>query len=402
MNTDRIETSTYLAAIARWRNIIIVNFLIVCFLAAGITLLMPKWYQASTTIMPPKQDIGMLGLSGMINSLPIGGLEFLRGSEEAMTYIAILESRTVADAVVKKFDLERIYESDDRESAIETLRSNAEIQINKEGTITVAVLDKLPDRSAAMANAFIHYLDSVHVELAVQKARNNRIFIEERFDQNKEDLYKAEESLKEFQQEHGAISLPAQMEAAITSAADLLGKITATEIELRMKEKSLAPTHEEVIRTRELLSELRAKLAEMKFGADTGKNGVDGKLDFEAIYIPFSEVPQVGLEYARRFREVEVQKVLYEILIQQYEQAKLQEAKDIPTVQVLDPAMAPIKKAKPRRMRIVLLSGFSATLILIFLALIFERLKILQKDNPALYNSLSAIFRFSRKQSSHG
>lgn len=383
----------YLFALVKWRRWIAINFIAVCLLTTMIVFLLPKWYRATTTIMPPRKDFGVLGLSTVIDNLPFAGFDLLKGSEDLLIYVAILNSRTVMESVAEKFDLQRIYEVEDPEKAVKALRKNVEIRIEKEGIISVSVLDNDRQRVAAMANAFAEYLDSLNVELNIEKARNNRIFIERRFDQNKEDLRRAEEELKAFQEKYGAIALPEQTAAAIKGAAELQAKIMLTEVELRLMEKYLAPTHDEVVRKRNELAELRKKLNEMKYGSGSV---ADGKVN-EDLFIPFIEVPQVGLDYARRFRELEVQKTLYQLLIQQYEQAKIQEAKDVPTVQVLDKAIPPLRKAKPKRLTIVLLSGISATFIFIFFIFASERLRLLQHEDPQRYQKIASGFRIARK-----
>jgi uncharacterized protein involved in exopolysaccharide biosynthesis len=391
----------YLLVLAKWRKWLSINFFAVCAIAAIFVSLLPKWYQATATILPPRKEAGLFGLSSLMNNIPFGGFELLKGSDEVMIYLAILKSRTLMEAVAKKLDLAQVYEIDDAEKLLKALAGNVNITVAKEGTISISVLDKDPQRAAAIANAFVHYLDSLSVELSIQKARNNRIFIEKRFNQNKEDLTKAEEELKSFQEKYGAIALPVQTEAAIRSAAELQATITATEVELGVMEKNLTPTHAEVAQTKNKLVELKKKLNEMAYGGGHQPQGANGGSNSAVLFIPFMEVPQIGLEYARRFRALEVQKTLYQLLIQQYEQAKIQEAKDIPTVQVLDAAIPPHFKAKPKRMTTTLLAGLSATLIFVAFIFVLERLRLLREEDPHQYQKLASVFRILRKVPGH-
>jgi capsule polysaccharide export protein KpsE/RkpR len=194
--------------------------------------------------------------------------------------------------------------------------------IEKEGIISISVIDRDPHRAAAMANALVEYLDSLNVELSIQKARNNRIFIEKRFNQNKSDLTKAEEELKTFEEKYGAIALPAQTEVAIRSAAELQARIITTEVDLGIKEKFLMPTHKDLIQTQNTLTELKKKLEAMRRkNHDPGQNPNNHSND-DPFFIPFTEVPRIGLEYARLYRELEVQKTLYQLLIQPQNQTK--------------------------------------------------------------------------------
>lgn len=400
---DKKETGVldYLLALYQYRKLLTINFIAVSIVTAVIVFLMPKWYQATAVVMPPKKDLGMMGLSSAIANLPIGGLEFLKGSDEVMTYMAILKSRTVREAVIRKHDLVRVYEEEDIEKTLKAMEDNIDITLEREGTITISVLDKSPERVAAMANSFADYLDSINVELNIQKARNNRIFIEKRFTQNKEDMRRAEEELRAFQEKYGVIALPVQTEAAIKGAASLMAEIMATEVELGVKQKSLTPTHVQVIETQNKLIELNKKLNEMKYGSASAPTATNGNARSDMIFIPFNEVPEVGIEFARRFREVEVQKTLYQFIIQQYEQAKLQEAKDVPTVQILDRAVPPIYQAKPKRILTIALAGISATLILAAFLLVVERLRLLQEEEPEKYRRWALALGSSGARASH-
>jgi uncharacterized protein involved in exopolysaccharide biosynthesis len=394
----------YLIALLNWRKWLIVNFLVVSILSAGISLMLPKWYLASSTIMPPQQDMGLFGLSRLANSIPFGGmgLDFLKGGNVGYTYLAILKSRTVLDRLIDDYDLMAFYEypENERDKARKAVSANLDFNLNKEGTITVTVLDRDPNRAADMANALVSYLDSLNVILNIEKARNNRIFIERRFTQNKDDLKSAEEELKAFQEKFGAISLPAQAEAAISGAAAIQAQIMFEEVELGVKQKYLAATHENVVQSKNKVAELRKKLSEMQFGNHTG--AANGSSKSMAILPPLAEVPELGLQYARHLRELEVQKTLYELLIQQYELAKIEEAKTIPTVQVLDRAVPPERKYKPKRSLIVIFSALSTTIILVMFILVIERIRLLQHEDPERYAKLAKVVPGMKRPSEKG
>lgn len=346
----------YLIEVLKWRKGLIIDFITVSIVSAAISLMLPKWYLATSTIMPPQQNTGLLGLSRLVNNIPFGGmgLDFLKGGDIGYTYLAILQSRTVLDLLIDDYGLLAIYEfkEKERDKARKAVAENLDFNLDKDGTITISALDQDPNRAAEMANALVHYLDSLNVILNVEKARNNRIFIEKRFTQNKLDLKKAEEALKAFQVKHGASSLPSQAKAAISNAAEIQAQIMLEEVGLGVKQKYLSATHEDVVQSKNMVTELRKKLAEMHYGNHT--RPANGNSRATDILPPLANVPQLGLQYARHLREVEVQKTLYELLIQQYELAKIEEAKTIPTVQVLDRAIPPERKYKPKRSLIVI------------------------------------------------
>ncbi|MCA9742664.1 MAG: hypothetical protein H6695_06655 [Deferribacteres bacterium] len=383
----------YFIALLKWRKWLLINFFGVGIIAAVISLFLPKWYLSSSTLMPPQQDSGLLGLSRMISSIPMGGLglDFLKGGDISYTYMAILQSRTVLDRLIDDFGLLDMYEfkENERDKARKAVKANLDFNLDKEGTITISVLDKDPQRAADMANALVSYLDSLNVILNVEKARNNRQFIENRFTENKLDLKKAEEGLKAFQEKYGAIALPAQAEAAIQGAAELQAQIIAEQVELGVKKKYLSASHEEVIQSQNKLNELQKRLSEMQYGVKSAStNGDAHKPD---ILPPLAEVPEMGLQYARLLRELEVQKTLYELLIQQYELAKIEEAKTIPTVQVLDRAIPAERKTKPKRSLIVIFAALSTTFVMILFLLLIERIRLLQAEDPDRHAKLARV-----------
>lgn len=366
----------YATIVVKWRWFIIRNCFFVGVIAVIVSLLLPKWYQSTAVIMPPTENSSLgFNVSALLSKIPLGGLGIgLPGmqSEQSQIFMAILKSRTLREKIIKKYDLMGFYESEDIEEALETLDEKLEIEFGDEGQLAISFLDRTPERAAEITADFVAGLDSINTALNVQKAREDRLFIEKRFEQNKNDLRLAEEKLKEFQQKHGVVDIPEQTRAAISSAAQLQSEIYATEIELNMKRKHLSPQHVEVRQTRELLMEYRKKLAELKSG---NSHSAD-----DDLFIPFEAVPDVGLDYLRLYREVEIQNTLFELLIQLYEQAKIEEAKDIPSLQILDPPSIPIKKTKPKRTLIVLLCGLLAMFVSLTYAFASESMQKIEKE----------------------
>lgn len=356
----KVNLIDYLYVFVKWRKLLITNFFIVCVIAVVISLLLPKWYESSAVIMPPKSDFNNLNISALVSKLPFGGLGIPMGSDEVQAFMAILKSRTIKEIVINKFNLIEVYEKKDIERTLEALEDNIEGTLGDEGQILLSVLDQEPKRAAEMANTLLSALDSIYTQLNIQKARNDRIFIEKRFTQNKEDLKTAEEELKAFQEKYGVIDIPEQIKVAIGSAAEIQTLIYMTEIELGIKQEHLASSHILILQDKLKLSKLKKKLSELK----TGNSNSNGRLVPEDdLFIPFDLVPDVGLEYLRLYREVEVQNTIFEFLIQLYEQAKIEEAKDIPSIQVIDYPAVPIYKAKPKRAIIVIVAGLFSLII---------------------------------------
>jgi uncharacterized protein involved in exopolysaccharide biosynthesis len=370
----------YLYILVKRRQFIMKTVLGVGMIAAALSLFMPNWYLATASLLPPQRPGGVLsllegsGFSSLLRNLP-GVSGRLSGGQEAYSYLAILQSRTAMERVVRRFDLMAVYDISDSsmDKAIKALSNNAAFDIATEGNIVITVLDKDPNRAAAMANYFVDLLNELSVQLGTQEARNNREFIERRYQQNQQELKIAEDSLKAFQQRYGIYALPEQTAGAIKAASVLKTEADAKEIELGIVRRSVGDENPRAQALRLELSEMNKKMSEMKFGAADWRNHESLNL-----FVPFKDVPEVGAEYVRRYREFEIQNRMMEFLVPLYEQAKIDEQKDTPVVLVLDRAVPPERKAKPKRSLIVLISAalalmFSTTWV--FVREIYDREK---------------------------
>jgi len=399
MAQEKTGLVDYLYILVKWRKLIIINFFVVCFIAAGVSLILPKWYSGNTTIMPPEEE--KIGVSSLLNKIPLGGLGLGSVSEQTNVFLAIINSRTVMEAVAKKFDLAKRYKTKNMEETVRVLRRRISIKINEEGTITLSVEASTPYFSTNeeenearklakdMANFFIEELDGVNKHLKVQRAKNTRIFIEKRYLQNLKDLHRAEEKFKQFQQKYGAIALPAQTTATISAAAELKAQIIVKEVELGVLQKYFSSSHNNVIKAKNELDELNRKYNEFKYGKKEKAVLKDNSNDSKDVFLPLEKVPDMELQYARLFREVTLQEKILEFLLPQYEEAKIEEAKDTPTVQVLDKAVTPIKRTKPKRMIMVLFTGFLSLIMSIFLVFIFEYWQRVQTEKGQEYEKIS-------------
>jgi len=280
-------------------------------------------------------------------------------TDATMSFIAILNSRSVMEAVIKRYNLVDFYDTENIERTLWALQGNSIFAIQDEGTIRISVNVSTdwfhPDEqeenakilSAEMANYFVRQLDIVNKGLQTEQASFQRIFIEERYNQNLQDLKRAEDSLKVFQEEQNMIALPEQTKAAIEIAALLKGQLLANDVQLGVMASTLNADHPEINNLKKENQALRVKLREMDLG-----NG-SGDIRENNLFPAFSDVPELGFQLMRLTRDVEIQNTLFIFLTQQYEEAKIKEAKDTPTVQILDRAVPPILKSKPRRMLIV-------------------------------------------------
>ena len=359
-----------------WANkIFTIKFSILSLIfSISMTLSLPITYRATSVLMHPsgEQDSGILS---SLSQIPLAGL-FQAGKDESMNFLAILKSRTVMQSVIDEFNLVSFYNTDNNELALENLKNNVNLEIEEEGTISISVNVSTgwfhPDSEentakimcSEMANFFVKRLDEVNKGLKIKKASFQRLFIEKRYKDNLKDLKMAEDNLRDFQEKYKMISLPEQTNAAIQAAADIKAQQLSSEVQLGVLSKVYNSSHPDVVTLKNKVLELGSKLKEMDFGI--------GSFDNNELFPAFNDVPELGMKLMRLSREVEIQNTLFAFLTQQYEDAKIQEAKNTPTVEILDYAVQPELKYKPKRARIVIFF-FMLTVFSSFYYLYFEK-----------------------------
>ncbi len=235
-----------------------------------------------------------------------------------------------------------------------------------------------------MANFFVLELDRISKDLEITQARYNREFIEKRYEENKQDLAKAEQNFKRFQEKHNVIALPEQLQAAIVAAAGIKAQIISAEVRLDALKASFKPEHPEIRKIQTEINGLRSALNKLQYGENSSTSTL-------ALFPAFSEAPELGIQFVQLKRELEVQNKLYEFLTQQYEKAKIQETKDTPTVQILDKAIPPIKRSKPSRKRMVLMWAVLSIFISALLVFILDYLSSTKHRNSSQYQKAIEI-----------
>jgi uncharacterized protein involved in exopolysaccharide biosynthesis len=340
-NSDEISILDLLLVIAAGKKLII-TLTLVCGIAAGvIAFLTPKSYTATATILPPQQSSSASALIGQL-----GGLAGLAGQSlgiknTASAYIGILESRTIADEMIKQFELLELYEKENLSGARKKLKDASDFQSASSGMINISVTDIDPQRAADMANAYVELLKARNNELAVTEASQRRVFFEKQWEEAKNNLGEAEWGLKSFQEQRGVLKVDSQMEAVIQQMARLQAEITAAESELARLKTGATKQNPRVQQQEAGINELRARLRELET-QNTGRNQNDP-------FLPTAMMPEAGLEYARKLRDVKFHEALYEMMARQYEAARLDEANESPLIQVIDDAVPPETKSAPKR-----------------------------------------------------
>ncbi len=330
-----------------------------------VSLIMPPIYIAETRLLPPQASSSMAlqalyqfagGASGI-------GAEMLGIKTPADLYGGLLQSNTVLDRIIDRFKLMELYNKEYRIDARKALLDNIEIKVdNKSNIITVSVEDKDPVRAADMANAFVEELKNLTKGLALTEASQRRLFFEEQLKETRLALIKAEEELKKFQEKTGAIKVEEQAKAVIEGIATLRAQIAAKEVEIKVMKTYSTPFNPDLQKAEEALRAMKIEL--QKLEAKEGKN--------PDPLMPTGRMPEVGIEYLRRLRELKFNETLYELLLKGYEAAKLDEARDAVVIQVVDKAIPPDKRAKPKRTLMVLVATFSGFFLSIFIAFFME------------------------------
>jgi capsule polysaccharide export protein KpsE/RkpR len=356
-------------------------------LAATILLafVIPKRYEATTQLMPPENVSGgalaMLGtigargsessgIGGSIGEAALGGVasDLLSLKNTGALFVGILYSRTVSDRLIEQFQLARVYHTKLIEDTRIVLWEHVDIsEDRKSGIIGITVTDKDPRRASGMAEAYVTELNRLVAEVSTSSARRERIFLEDRLRTVKAALDKATVRFSEFASSNTAIDVPAQGKAMVETAAWLQGELVFEESELRGLEQIYAPGNVRLQAHQARVAELKLQLQKL--------GGSDSPAELKndhSLYPSIRKLPLLAVTYFDLYRESKLQETLYQLLTQEYELAKVEEAKQIPTVRVLDAAVVPTKKSFPPRTRIVV-SGTLLTLAVTVLWIYLRR-----------------------------
>jgi uncharacterized protein involved in exopolysaccharide biosynthesis len=345
-----------------------------------LALLLPLRYTSTTRLMPPDQTAS--GMASILTALTdkSGGLAALGGQLMGLKtsgdlFIGVLQSRSVEDDIVNKFDLRTVYGTKSYESARKRLLHSTEVTGDrKSGIITIVVNDEDPKRAAAIGREYVEALNHVVMTLNTSSAHKERVFLESRLGEVQQDLEVAEKEFSQFASKNTALDVKEQGKAMISAAAMLEGQLIATQTQLEglrqiytssnVRVRSLEAQVEEY---QHQLGKLNGKTpAEAENGTANGSaNGTASNASGDAangtqkdLYPTIRQLPLLGVAWADLYRRTRVEETVFESLTGQYELAKVQEAREMPSVNVLDPADVPERKSGPPRTMIVLFLTF--------------------------------------------
>ena len=359
---DEISLIDLAITLAKHKKLILGAPLIVAVVVAIYSFFIPPIYTADTQMLPPQQQSSASAMLSQLGAL--GGMAGAAGINNPNdTYVAMLKSRTIQDIMIKRFKLQAVYETKTPEKTRKALNGATTIKVGKDGIIGISVDDKNPQRAAMLANGYVDALQQLTQVFAVTEASQRRLFYEKQLLQAKQNLGDAEIALKQLQEKTGIIHLDAQAQLGIGTAAGLKGQIAMKEVELGAMRTFATASNPEIIRTQQTLGGLRAQLAKVETGT-----------------VASGKVPETGLEYIRKTRDFKYAETIYEMLARQFELAKIDEAKQSSLIQVLDKAIPPEQKSKPKRSMMVLLSAVATGFLTILYVFIKEALQNAKKD----------------------
>ncbi len=327
-----------------------------------IALVIPVRYTSTTRLMPPDQaGQGMASMLAAVSKATgdiggIGGMLGLKTSGDL--FVGVLQSRTVADDIINKFDLRRVYGVKRYQDARKTLAASTDISSDrKSGIITITTTDRDSQRAAAMTREYVDALNNIVITLNTSSAHKERVFLEERIGQVQKELEQAEKDFGQFASKNTTLDVKDQGRAMISAAAQLEGQLIATETELEGLRQIYTSNNVRVRSVQARLDELQRQLQKLgrKPGdsADESSNKDNAGGQTSDPYPSLRQLPLLGVEWADLYRRSQVEEAVFETLTKQYELAKVEEVRETPSVKVLDPADVPERKSYPPRTLLV-------------------------------------------------
>ena len=362
MEKKEVDILDLFSALHAARGLIVGGTLLVCVLAGALSFLIPKEYEATAQLLPPKEQKQGFGFSDLLSALPIPTLRLGEKGTPADIFIATLKSMHTRRSMVHTFKLQERYGVETMTDAVETLAEKTVIDKSEEGTIVISVLDRDPQMAAQMANHYTVILDSTNKSIGQISARERMGFIQVLRIEGEARLDSVMGNLQEFQSEHNAISIEDQARAVIGAAAAM--QTDAMELEIMRQGMIASGLDESHDRVKKLEREILLRQDAMTFLRDglnaDGRGMMRGPQTLEMeenLFLPLRDIPKVAQDYAILEKDVLVQKALMQLLLQQEAESLIESRNNTATVQVLDPAIPPEIKARPQRVLIVFIAG---------------------------------------------
>jgi len=391
VSTASVTLVDFVEIIVRRSRMIVAITLTAAVATAVYSLLLPNIYSAKAKVLPSQQAGNPSGaiMQGALSAL---GADIATESRNSKLYAEILKTENLRDFVIDRFKLMEAYKKQYRQDLYKLLDNIVSIQTGKEGIITITVDDKNPQRAADLANAFVEELQKLTVDLNIKGAGSNRAYLEERIVKNKADLENSENALKEFQLKHKALNVSQQAEITIKEIADLNAQLTVQEMQLANLKRTLTDSTQEVKNIKASIAGLKSKIAKFEGGSGGGTVPLLGS------------VPELGQKHLHLMRKFKTDEAMHELLVNQYEMAKLTEANNVSIIQVIQEAHVPDRKSKPQRALKVLMTTVSAFFFSIMFVFTLDFIDRMQEADKKRYRDLKKylllrnLFHLSARQ----
>ena len=374
---DEIDLLDLLIVLAKHKKLILGLTTLFAVLSIAYALLATPIYQASTKIMPPTSNkqshmMSMMAQAGLPSFATGLATDALGIKTPGDLFVGLANSRTIQDKLIKRFDLMTRYESENLDLTRENLSDVTSAATDaKTGLINISVEDKDPSFAAQLANAYVEELQVFLEKIAISDAAQQRLFLEEQVKETQVNLLKAENELTEYQKKTGILNAGQQASSLMSAIATFRARISAKEVELQAAETFASPNNPRIQKLRAEVKGLKEQIQKLEAQATEGSE--------ESFNL--SELPDAGMEYLRKMRDQKFYETLYGMLLSQFEQAKMAEAQEPAIIQVIDEAVPPQLKAKPKRKQVVVLATVLGFFLSIFMSFVMEFIENATTDN---------------------
>lgn len=371
-----------------------------------IAFLIPVRYTTTSRLMPPDQ--ASQGIASMVAALGKGGTsdlgsigtELLGVKTSGDLFVGVLKSETVQNALVNKFDLRKVYGEKRWQDARKTLEDRTTVTADrKSGIITIKVSDHNQERAAALGREYVEQLNQVVITLDTSSAHRERIFLETRLKEVQQDLESAEKNFGEFASKNTALDVKEQGRAMIGAAGQLEGELIAAQTELEGLRQIYTSNNVRVRSLEARIAEYKRQLQRMGgqpggASSDAAENSSDNSQNSDVVP-PIRQLPLLGVTWSDLYRKTKVEEAVFEILTKQYEMARVEEAREVPSIKVLDIAGVPERKSFPPRLLLMIVGTLLACALGAFWIIKSTDWKKVAATDPrkVLVNEIISTFR---------
>ena len=383
---NRPFAHAFFVLLRHWRFLVF-SVLLALIGSVVFALLMPNWYKATASFLPPQNQTGLLeklagGLSSTLRTIGISGLG---QSDGVYSFVSILESRQIGEKIIKEFDLMKVYEIDDgsMENALKALKNNTEFTFEEDGLLAISVWDKDPKRAAEMANAFFAELNNISTTLNASEAQANRQYVQLQYESVRDSLTFLEQRFVAFQKRTKIYALPEQTEATLRAAGDTYAELSMLKVYLKMLEQRFGANDADVQNLRAMTKEMEKEIP-----------GMSGNNILGLMGSSMDKLPDEALEYMRMYRDIETLSKLHAFLLPIYQQSVLDEHKQMTVLVPLDRASVPERKDRPKRSLIVLVAVMSVLILAVTYVIGRERFRFYRERYSDEWKEVQESLRF--------